>query len=45
LLLVGNTLLERPTESLFGLVLVALGIPAYMYWRATAKAARAGGRP
>lgn len=45
LLLVGNTLLERPTESLFGLALVALGIPAYMYWRATAKAARAGGRP
>ena len=45
LLLVGNTLLERPTESLFGLVLVALGIPAYMRWRATAKRVGAGGRP
>ena len=44
LLLVGNTLLERPTESLFGLVLVGLGIPAYLYWRAIASAA-AGGRP
>ena len=32
-LLVGNTLLERPRESLLGLGLVALGIPAYLYWR------------
>jgi amino acid transporter len=38
LLLVGNTLLERPTESLFGLALVGLGIPAYLYWRASARA-------
>ena len=46
LLLVGNTLLERPTESLFGLALVGLGIPAYLYWRASARAAPAlGGRP
>ena len=33
LLLVGNTLLERPRESALGLVLVALGVPAYLYWR------------
>src|SRR4051812_25587095 len=33
LLLVGNTLLERPRESLFSLGLVGLGIPAYLYWR------------
>jgi APA family basic amino acid/polyamine antiporter len=29
--LVGNTLMERPTESIAGLVLVALGLP--FYWR------------
>jgi APA family basic amino acid/polyamine antiporter len=28
-----NTLLERPTESLAGLGLLALGLPAYFYWR------------
>jgi APA family basic amino acid/polyamine antiporter len=33
LLLVGNTLLERPRESVLGLVLVSLGVPAYLYWR------------
>jgi basic amino acid/polyamine antiporter, APA family len=33
LLLVANTLSERPRESLLGLVLVALGVPAYLYWR------------
>jgi basic amino acid/polyamine antiporter, APA family len=33
LLLVGNTILERPTESMLGVVLVALGLPAYAYWR------------
>jgi basic amino acid/polyamine antiporter, APA family len=33
ILLVGNTLLERPRESLLGLGLVALGVPAYLYWR------------
>ena len=36
LVLLGNTLLERPTESLLGLGLVALGLPAYLYWRRTA---------
>lgn len=33
LFLVGNTLVERPGESLAGLGLVTLGIPAYGYWR------------
>jgi len=32
-LLVVNTLSERPLESLWGLGLVALGLPAYAYWR------------
>lgn len=27
-----NTLMERPTESLAGLGLLALGLPAYWYW-------------
>lgn len=30
--LVGNTLMERPTESIAGLGLVALGLPFYYYW-------------
>jgi APA family basic amino acid/polyamine antiporter len=29
---VTNTLIERPTESLAGLGLLALGLPAYWYW-------------
>jgi APA family basic amino acid/polyamine antiporter len=33
LALLGNTLVERPAESLLGLGLVALGLPAYAYWR------------
>jgi APA family basic amino acid/polyamine antiporter len=28
-----NTLLERPTESLWGLGLLFLGLPAYYFWR------------
>ncbi len=32
-LLVANTLSERPLESLWGLGLVALGLPAYAAWR------------
>jgi APA family basic amino acid/polyamine antiporter len=32
-LLVVNTLMERPLESLLGLGLVAIGLPAYWYWR------------
>ena len=31
--LLANTLVEKPLESLLGLVLVALGVPAYMWWR------------
>jgi basic amino acid/polyamine antiporter, APA family len=31
-LLLINTLVERPVESLAGLGLVALGVPAYWYW-------------
>ena len=34
--LVVNTLLEKPTESLIGLGILALGVPAYLYWRRTA---------
>lgn len=30
--LVWNTLLERPTESIAGLGIVALGLPFYFYW-------------
>jgi len=32
-LLLGNTLIERPVESLIGLVLIAAGLPAYAWWR------------
>jgi APA family basic amino acid/polyamine antiporter len=31
--LVGNTLWEKPVQSLWGLGLVALGLPAYAWWR------------
>src|SRR5215208_3350485 len=31
--LVINTLLERPVESLAGLLLIAAGLPAYAFWR------------
>ena len=31
--LVLNTLLEKPVESAFGLGLLALGLPAYLWWR------------
>lgn len=34
-ILVINTLVERPKESLAGLGLVALGLPAYWYWNRT----------
>ena len=39
-LLVVNTLIERPVESLWGLGLVALGLPAYAYWRRRGAALR-----
>lgn len=35
-----NTLLEAPRESLVGLGLLALGVPAYAYWRRRARASR-----
>jgi APA family basic amino acid/polyamine antiporter len=34
--LVLNTLVEKPKESLIGLFILALGVPAYLYWRRTA---------
>lgn len=36
MLLVASTLYERPIESLAGLGLLALGLPAYAYWRRAA---------
>jgi APA family basic amino acid/polyamine antiporter len=33
LLVVGNTLQEKPKESLIGLGLLALGVPAYLFWQ------------
>ena len=35
--LVWNTLMERPTESIAGLGLVALGLPFYVYWSRVAR--------
>lgn len=35
-ILVANTLRERPVESLWGLAILALGLPAYAYWRRSA---------
>jgi APA family basic amino acid/polyamine antiporter len=32
-LLVANTLMEKPVESLLGLGFVALGLAAYFWWR------------
>ena len=28
-----NSLIERPTESLFGFMILLLGVPAFLYWR------------
>jgi APA family basic amino acid/polyamine antiporter len=39
--LVVNTLIERPVESIAGLGLLALGIPAYLYWSSQRPAASA----
>jgi APA family basic amino acid/polyamine antiporter len=33
ILLIGNTFLEKPIESLIGLGLIAVGVPAYLWWR------------
>ena len=35
--LVWNTLVERPTESIAGLLLVALGLPFYWRWSRAAQ--------
>ena len=35
--LAANTLLERHRESLFGLLLIGLGWPAYLFWRRASK--------
>ncbi len=42
LLLIGNTLKESPVESLLGLGLVALGIPAYLMFKRRSAAGRVG---
>lgn len=41
-LLVANTLVEKPVESLLGLGLVAVGIPAFYSWRRRAAAGSGG---
>jgi APA family basic amino acid/polyamine antiporter len=33
ILLIANTLVEKPVESLIGLALLAAGVPAYAWWR------------
>jgi APA family basic amino acid/polyamine antiporter len=33
ILLVGNTLAEKPVESILGLAFLAAGVPAYLWWR------------
>lgn len=40
-LLVGNTLIEKPVESLVGLGLLAVGLPAYFAWRRRQRAEEA----
>jgi len=42
-LLVGNTLFEKPVESLLGLGLVFLGVPAYAFWRRRQSVGTGGG--
>lgn len=37
--LVWNTVMERPTESIAGLGLVAIGLPFYLYWSRSSNAA------
>ena len=41
--LVVNTVVEKPAESLSGVLLVTLGLPAYAYWRKQRVAARGPG--
>jgi APA family basic amino acid/polyamine antiporter len=37
-LLLANTLVEKPVESLLGLLFLAAGVPAYLWWRRRASA-------
>jgi len=39
---VTNTLIVRPIESLWGVLLMALGLPAYFWWRRTSVSANPG---
>jgi APA family basic amino acid/polyamine antiporter len=39
LVLLANTLVERPLESIFGLGFLATGVPAYLWWRRTPRTA------
>lgn len=42
---VANTLMERPAESLSGLLLLALGLPAYWYWQRRSERSETGPNP
>ncbi len=44
-LLLVNTLLERPAESVVGLLLLAIGVPAYWWWRRNPSTTGQGGGP
>jgi APA family basic amino acid/polyamine antiporter len=39
-----NTIISQPQKSLFGLLMLGLGIPAYFYWKGRARAAASPGK-
>jgi APA family basic amino acid/polyamine antiporter len=39
LVIVANTVVSQPTQSLIGLGITVLGLPAYLWWRARPTAA------
>jgi APA family basic amino acid/polyamine antiporter len=41
--LFANTLIEKPVESLIGLFLLALGVPAYVFWQRRARVGQGAG--
>ncbi|MGH9857840.1 MAG: amino acid permease, partial [Acidobacteriota bacterium] len=41
-LLIGNTLVEKPVESLIGVFILLLGVPAYYWWRRSSARTAAG---